>query len=121
MAKLMGMRCRRMDIRLGRNFWVTLDMGGSSFPIEGITTNLSRGGAFINFESWSSLSSDTPVVLTFYLPPDFTGQNDTIRLRGDAVVRRIDEESRGIAVEFIKSLREFIPIDAPAFRRGPNR
>lgn len=53
------------------------------------------------------------VVLTFYLPPNFTGQNKTIALRGDAVITRIDQENEGIAVEFIKTFKEFERIDVP--------
>jgi hypothetical protein len=47
----------------------------------------------------------------FFLPPDFTGQNKTIGLQGDAVITRIDRENEGIAVEFIKTFRELEPID----------
>jgi len=53
------------------------------------------------------------VFLTFFLPPDFTGQRKIIGLQGDAVITRIDQENKGIAVEFIKALREFERINVP--------
>jgi len=60
-----------------------------------------------------SLEAHDPVVLTFFLPPDFTGQNKTIVLQGEAVITRIDQENKGMVVEFINTFREFERIDSP--------
>lgn len=74
---------------------------------------MSQGGAFIKLNNRLSFQAHAPAVLTFFLPPDFTGQNKTIVLQGDAVITRIDQENKGMAVEFIKTFREFERIDLP--------
>ena len=105
---------RRKNIRMGRNFPVKLVKEGlEALSFEGMAVELSRKGAFIKSENRLSLEAHAPVVLTFFLPPDFTGQNETIGLQGDAVITRIDQENEGIAVEFIKTFREFERIDLP--------
>jgi hypothetical protein len=45
--------------------------------------------------------------IVFFLPPEFTGQNDTLTLKGLGTVRRVDGDRWGIAVEFPKQLRTF--------------
>jgi hypothetical protein len=104
----------RRDIRIRRNFLVKLVKEGlEALSFEGMAVDLSRKGAFIKSENRLSLEARAPVVLTFFLPPDFTGQSETIGLQGDAVITRIDQENEGIAVEFIKTFREFERIDVP--------
>ena len=103
----------RKNIRVGRNFLVRLFNKDLNFSIEGITANLSQAGAFIQSRNLHFCQARTLVVLTFFLPPDFTGQNETIGLQGDAVITRIDQENEGVAVEFIKTFREFERINVP--------
>jgi hypothetical protein len=45
--------------------------------------------------------------IVFFLPPEFTGQNDTLTLKGLGTVRRVDGDRWGVAVEFPKELRTF--------------
>jgi hypothetical protein len=52
-----------------------------------------------------ALSRLTRRQFLLFSPPDFTGQNKTIVLQGDAVITRIDQENEGVAVEFINALR----------------
>ena len=106
----------RKNVRVRRNFPVRLFIEDSNLFIEGITTNLSQGGAFIKSKNRHSCQAGAHVFLTFLLPPDFTGQNKTIGLHGDAVITRIDQKNKGIAVEFINALREFERIDLPDFQ-----
>lgn len=96
-----------------RNFPVRLFMEDLNLFIEGITTNLSQGGAFIKSNNRHSCQAGALVVLTFFLPPDLNGHNETIGLQGDAVITRIDQENEGIAVEFTKAFKEFERIDLP--------
>ncbi len=112
-ASLMKVREHRKNIRVRRNFPVRLFMEDLNLFIEGITTNLSQGGAFIKSKNRHSCQAGALAVLTFFLPPDFTGQNETIGLQGDAVITRIDQENKGIAVEFIKTFREFERMNVP--------
>jgi Tfp pilus assembly protein PilZ len=106
----------RKYVRVRRNFPVRLFIKDSNLFIEGITTNLSQGGAFIKSKNRHSCQAGAHVFLTLFLPPDFTGQKKTIGLQGDAVIKRIDQENKGIAVEFINALREFERIDLPDFQ-----
>lgn len=109
----MEVREHRKNIRVRRKFQVRLLMEDLNPSIEGITTNLSQGGAFIKSKNRHSCQAGALAFLTFFLPPDFTGQNKTIGLQGDAVITRIDQENKGIAVEFINALRGIERIDLP--------
>lgn len=103
----------RKNVNVRRNFPVRLFNKDLNLSIEGISANLSQARAFIKSKKRYSCQAGVSVVLTFFLPPDFTGQNKTIGLQGDAVITRIDRENEGIAVEFIKTFREFERIDLP--------
>ncbi len=103
----------RRNIRIWRCFQVKLVKEGLDFSFEGRAVNYSQKGAFIKLKDGLSFEAHAPAVLTFFLPPDFTGQKETIGLQGDAVITRIDRENEGIAVEFIKTFREFERIDLP--------
>jgi hypothetical protein len=50
---------------------------------------------------------DDQTEIIFFLPPEFTGQNNTLILKGPGTVRRVDGDRWGIAVEFQKELRRF--------------
>ena len=112
----MEIREHRKNIRVRRNFPVRLFIEDSNLFIEGITTHLSQSGAFIKSKNRHSCQSGAHVFLIFLLQPDFTGENKTIGLQGDAVITRIDQENKGIAVEFVKALKEFERIDLPDFQ-----
>ncbi len=60
-----------------------------------------------------ALSRLTRRQFSLFSPPDFTRQNKTIVLQGDAVITKIDLENKGIAVEFVKAFKEFERIDLP--------
>lgn len=90
---------------------VTLFHDKLNLFVQGATVNLSQFGAFVRIKPHSSFRTGTPVTVTVFLPPEFTGQDKTIRLQGKAVISRIDEANRGIAVEFCKALRQFERID----------
>lgn len=109
------LECRK-NVRVRRNFPVRLFIKDSNLFIEGTTTNLSQGGAFIKSKNRHSCQAGAIAFLTFFLPPNFTGQNKIIGLQGDTVITRIDQENKGIAVEFINALREFERIDLPHFQ-----
>jgi hypothetical protein len=81
--------------------------------LEGNTSDLSQGGAFIKTEGWHLFESGGLTELTFSLPPDFTGMDTPIWLQGDAVISRIDREKEYIAAEFVESFKEVVRIDLP--------
>ena len=101
----------RKNTKVRRNFPVRLFMEDLNLFIDGVTTNLSQGGAFIKSKNRHSCQAGAHAILTFFLPPDFTGQNKTLGLQGDAIITRIDQKKKGIAVEFVKAFREFERID----------
>lgn len=103
----------RENIRTRSSFAVKLVKEGLNFSFAGRAVNLSQKGAFIKLNNRLSFHAHAPVILTVFLPPDFTGRNKTIWLQGDAVITRIDPDNGTIAVEFIKTFREFERIDAP--------
>jgi hypothetical protein len=68
--------------------------------------DLSQGGVFIKTENWRFFKPKESTNLTFFLPPDFTGQDTAIGLQDSAIVRRVDQLREGIAVEFIEEFRQ---------------
>jgi hypothetical protein len=86
---------------------------GAGFPIEGAAENISQRGAFIKTKRWESFQVKDRAVVTFFVPPGFSGQSRVIGLQGDAIVTRIDQENEGVAIEFIRQLKQFQPITAP--------
>ena len=97
----------RKYLRLDRGFEVRLHKPGVHDDLDGITKNICQGGAFIRTKHWQRFKENEETLLTFYLPPDFTGQDDAVRLLGTAVIRRIDQDNRGLGVQFNKELRQF--------------
>jgi hypothetical protein len=102
---------RRKFKRVKYNFMVTLFNERLNLFVHGVTANLCQRGAFVRIQHHLSFRTGTPITVTIFLPPEFTGQDEAIRLQGEAVISRIDEANRGIAVEFCKALRQFERID----------
>jgi hypothetical protein len=98
---------RRKYPRLSQSFQTKTRILPSSEQLSGITHNLSQSGAFIINPSWSDFQANDQMEILFYLPPEFTGQKDTLVLRGLGTVRRVDGDRWGIAVEFAKEFRTF--------------
>lgn len=114
LSDLMGIRDQRRHTRLEKNFQVTLHKrvhDNLDLSPKGNTLNLSQGGAFIKTGGWHLFESGEVTKLTFFLPPDFTGMDTPIGLQGDGIITRIDRKKEGIAVEFIKTFKEFERID----------
>ena len=98
---------KRKYLRLDKNFQTGARLLHGSAELSGITHNLSQSGAFIISPSWSDFQVDDETELMFSLPPEFTGQNDTVILKGLVTVRRVDGDRWGIAIEFTKDLKTF--------------
>ena len=93
--------------RLNQSFQTRARILHASEQLSGITHNLSQGGAFIISPSWSDFQVDDQTEILFLLPPQFTGQDETLILKGLGTVRRVDGDRWGIALEFLKELRTF--------------
>ena len=98
---------QRKSPRIRQSFRVKLLRQGVDYTLEGMTANLSQTGAFIRTKHYRSFRAGEPGEFTFFLPPDFTGQDKAVGLQGNAVISRIDQDNEGIGVEFIKSLKQF--------------
>ena len=98
---------RRKFIRLGREFPVKLFTEELDCSFEGKTVNLSQAGAFIKTTGYHFLQVKDETILTCFIPPDFTGQDTTIGLRGSAIICRTDQESEAVAVQFVKIFKQF--------------
>jgi hypothetical protein len=101
---------QRKNPRIRQSFQVKFLKQGIDLTLDGKTANLSQKGAFIKTKHWRFLQAGDPAVFTFFLPPDFTGQDKIVGLEGSAVITRIEEENEGIGVEFIKNLKQFEPV-----------
>jgi hypothetical protein len=98
---------RRSDKRLLKTFKVTIKIARTAAEIDGVTENLSQGGAFISSQTLPSLQKNEKAIVQLFLPPEMTGQKNTLILNGPAVVKRIGKERGGIALQFQKVLRAF--------------
>jgi hypothetical protein len=106
----MGIHEQRRRPRVRRNFQVTLHKrvpGIADGILAGITLDLSDSGAFIETENWHLFRPNELTELTIFLPPEFTGMDAPMGLRGSVIVRRVDRLREGIAVEFITQLMQF--------------
>jgi hypothetical protein len=108
--ELMEAPDRRKYPRLRQGFRVEFFKQGSRHSLEGTSVDVSQGGAFVKTSQWRTLKVRDYAVIAFSLPPDYTGQEKTIRLRGEAVIKRVDQENKGIGVEFTKKFRNFEPV-----------
>jgi hypothetical protein len=98
---------RRKYPRSRQKFPVRIFKEDLDYFLEGVIVNLSQQGAFIKTQHCRYLQVKDEAMLTCLLPPDFTGHDATIGLQGPAIVRRIDQQSEGVAVEFVKMFRQF--------------
>lgn len=102
---------RRKHVRINHQFTTQIFTPRSDYETQGVTENISQGGAFIKVEDWRAFQIGDQTVITFFLPPTFTDRGKTIGLRGEAEVKRIDQQNEGIALEFSKYFQEFEKID----------
>ena len=102
---------RRRYVRIDRQFLTQIFTPRSEYETQGVTENISQGGAYIIVEDWRAFQTGDQTVITFLLPPSFTDRGKTIGLRGEAEVKRVDQQKEGIALEFSKDFQEFEKID----------
>ena len=104
---------RRKYPRISQQFIAHLSEPGMHESIVGVTDNISQGGAFIKTDKWTTLQIQDLKIITFFVPPAFSGQNETIGLQGSGIVKRIESERKGVAVQFDKPLKLFERSDKP--------
>jgi hypothetical protein len=101
----MEARERRRSTRLHRQFAAHIRCQ-TGVRADGESENLSQGGAFISVEHWDLFKARDKIIITFLLPPEFTGQDRAIGLQGEAVVTRVDTLRQGVGIEFLRSFRQ---------------
>ena len=98
---------RRREPRLTLRLPVRISRDGWDLWFEGASVNMSQTGAFIRIDDWSSFQVNDEAIATYFLPPDFSGQDEFIGLQGEVTIRRLDPENKCVAVEFVKSFKQF--------------
>jgi len=64
---------RRKYTRTLNNFKIKIRLSRTSKEVDGVTENLSQGGAFVMSRSWPVLQKDEQAEMRLFLPPEFTG------------------------------------------------
>ena len=100
---------RRKYARTYNQFKIKIRLSRLSEAVDGVTQNLSQGGAFVSIPSWPAFEKNDQAELRIFLPPEFTGQTDTLTLTGPGVLKRIEKDKEGVAVEFLRELKTFEP------------
>jgi hypothetical protein len=98
---------RRKTVRLNRHFSAKFCKVGVYFPIDGVTENIGPCGAFIRLNDLHAFQLHDQIILTLFIPPSFSGQQETIGLQGSARIVRLTGDNEGVAVKFSRPLRQF--------------
>ena len=107
----MTSRERRKHVRIQRQFEARLLNAKFSYETEGLTQNISQSGVYVKTRDWRLFQSGDQAIVTLFLPPSFTDRDKIFGLRGNAVVRRVDKQNEGVALEFSRDFQEFEKVD----------
>ena len=98
---------RRKYVRQPNRFRTRVTTDRTSTEVEGSSLDVCQGGMFFSTPSWRGFQENDPTTVHLYLPPEMTGQPDTLILKGEGTVKRIEETRKGVAIEFSRQLRAF--------------
>jgi hypothetical protein len=98
---------RRKNVRLNRHFSAKFCKVGVYFPVEGVTENIGPCGAFIKLNDLHAFQLQDQIILTLFIPPSFSGQEQTIGLQSPARIIRLTGDNEGVAVKFLRPLKQF--------------
>ena len=98
---------RRKHKRLQKRFKSKIKLTHNFVEFDGITEDMAQDGAFISSPSWFEVQEDDKTTVRLFLPPEMTGQRETLILQGPAVVKRVEEDRGGIVLQFTKQLKTF--------------
>jgi hypothetical protein len=98
---------RRKHKRLQKRFKSKIKLTHNFVEFDGITEDIAQDGAFISSPSWPEVQEDDKTTVRLFLPPEMTGQRETLILQGPAVVKRVEEDRGGIVLQFTKQLKTF--------------
>jgi len=97
---------RRKHKRSEFNFPLKLFKLGLSSAASGVTKNVSPGGALIKTRDWSTFQPQDQALITLYIPPTLSGQDEMVSLVSDATIVRVDQKNEEVAVKFSKALKQ---------------
>ena len=98
---------RRKYVRLSNRFKTRVTIARTASEVDGLTFDVGQGGMFFSTPSWRVFLENDLATVHLYLPPEMTGQSDTLILKGEGTVKRIEETRNGVAIEFSQELRAF--------------
>jgi PilZ domain len=98
---------RRKYVRLPNRFKTRVTIDRTSTAVEGLTLDVGQGGMFLSTPSWRGFQENDSTTVHLHLPPEMTGQPDTLILKGEGTVKRIEQTRKGVAIEFSRQLRTF--------------
>jgi hypothetical protein len=96
---------RRKYPRLSQSFTARARLLYGSAQLSGITHDLTPSGVFIFNPSWCDFLVDDEREIILFLPPEFTGQNETLILKGLGAVRRFDSDRWAISYRVPESVK----------------
>ncbi|HVO85228.1 MAG TPA: FHA domain-containing protein [Syntrophobacteria bacterium] len=102
---------RRAYPRVDHRLFTKFSKAGLYTPVEGVTENISQGGAFVTTDAWETFSPCERAIVTFFLSPDLTGQDKTLGLQGEGIIARVDREGTGVGVQFASGFDQFAEIE----------
>ena len=98
---------RRKYVRLPNRLRTRVTIERTSTEVEGLTLDVGQGGMFFSTSSWRVFQKNDPTTVHLYLPPEMTGHSETLILKGEGIVKRIEQSIKGVAIEFSRELRTF--------------
>ena len=98
---------RRAHARVGHRLFTKFSKASLYTPVEGVTENISQGGALVKTDGWEAFHPRESVIVTFFLSPDLSGQGKTMGLQGEGIVARVDREGTGVGVQFASGFDQF--------------
>ena len=102
-----GLQDPRAHLRVSGNIVARIFKPGWGRAAEGVTENISQGGALIRVDDWHKFSPADHVIVTLLLPADFCGLDRPVVLQGVAIVSRVDPEKGGVALRFERDFKFF--------------
>jgi hypothetical protein len=102
---------RRAYTRFDHKLFTKFSKAGLYTPIEGMTANISQGGAFVRTDTWHAFQPQERIIVTFFLSPDLTGQDKTIGFQGEGIIVRVDRDGGGVGVQFPREFEKFSQIE----------
>jgi hypothetical protein len=99
---------RRQYVRLPNRLRTRVTIDRTSTEVDGLTLDVGQGGMFLATASWRVFQEDDPTTVQLYLPPEMTGHSETLILKGEGTVKRIEQTRKGVAIAFLRLLKTFI-------------